>query len=134
MAQNNDLTQSLESAQVHRGLEINSLGDDIILILILGYVCYSTITSGSSQHSAGVLFGLYAAQSRHHVGALVGLARPNKAPIPQTETWNTINKWIFGSFYKVKPPPHKRKAPLLQTLTGDGSDAAASERSHLDAV
>jgi len=30
--------------------------DDIILILIVGYVCYSTIIGGSSQNSAAVLF------------------------------------------------------------------------------
>jgi len=52
VAHNSDLmTYSLASAQVHRGLEINSSRDDIILILIVGYVCYSTITGGSSQHS-----------------------------------------------------------------------------------
>ena len=29
-------------------------------------------------------------------GALVGLSPPNKAPSPQIETWNTINKGSFG--------------------------------------
>jgi len=35
---------------------MNSSRDDIILILIVGYVCYVTITGGSSQHSVVVLF------------------------------------------------------------------------------
>jgi len=60
---NNDLTQSLASVQVHGGLEINSSCDDIIRIFIVGYVCYSTVTGGSSQHSAVVLFDLYVAAS-----------------------------------------------------------------------
>jgi len=47
------MTQSLASAQVHKGLEINNSCDGIILILIVGYVCYITITGGSSQHIAG---------------------------------------------------------------------------------
>jgi len=47
VAHNNDLA----SAQVHRGLEINSSRDGIMPILIVGYVCYSRITVGSSQHS-----------------------------------------------------------------------------------
>jgi len=37
--------------------------DDIILILIVTYVCYSTIAGGSSQHSAVVLFNVYVAES-----------------------------------------------------------------------
>jgi len=45
--------------------------DDIILILIVGYVCYSTITGGSSQHSAVVLFSVYvAASERSYVDAV----------------------------------------------------------------
>jgi len=35
----------------------------MILILIAGYVCHSTITGGSSQHSAVALFSLYIAAS-----------------------------------------------------------------------
>jgi len=71
VAHNNDLTQSLALAQVHRGLEINSSRDDSILILIVGYVCYSTITGGSSQHSAIALFNFYAAASeRSHLDAV----------------------------------------------------------------
>jgi len=70
VAHNKDLTSSLASAQVHRGLEIDSSRDNIILILILGYDCYITITGGSSQHSAVVLFDLYAAASeRSHLDA-----------------------------------------------------------------
>ena len=34
-----------------------------MLILLVGWVCYSTITGGSSQHSAVVLFDLYVATS-----------------------------------------------------------------------
>jgi len=34
-----------------------------MLILIVGYVCYITITSGSSQHSAVAPFNLYVAAS-----------------------------------------------------------------------
>jgi len=49
------MAQSLALAQVHKGLEINNPCDDIILILIVGYVCDITITGGSSQHSAVVL-------------------------------------------------------------------------------
>jgi len=49
----------MEPAKVHKGLEINNSCDGIILILIVGYVCYITITGGSSQHSALVLFDLY---------------------------------------------------------------------------
>ena len=63
MAHDNDLA----SAQVHRGLEINSSRDEIILILIVGYVCYSTIADGSGQHSAVVLFDVYAAASERIV-------------------------------------------------------------------
>ena len=43
--------------------EIDSSRDDIILILIVGYVCYITITGGSSQHSAVALFNLHVAAS-----------------------------------------------------------------------
>jgi len=54
-----------------RGFEINSPRDDIILILIVGYLCYNTITDGSSQHCAVVLFDLYvAASERSHVDAV----------------------------------------------------------------
>jgi len=49
----------ITSAQIPRGLEINSSHDDIILIFILGYVCYSTITGGSSQHGAVVLLPVW---------------------------------------------------------------------------
>jgi len=57
--------------QVHRGLEINSPRDDIILILTVGFVCYITITGGSSQHCAAVLFDLYvAASERSHLDAV----------------------------------------------------------------
>jgi len=62
VAHNKDMTWSLTSAQLHRGLEINSSRDDIILILIVGHVCYNTITGDSSQHSAMVLFDLYVQQ------------------------------------------------------------------------
>jgi len=58
-------------AQVHRGLEIKSSCDDIILILIVRYVCYITVTGGSSQHSAVALFNLYvAASDRTHLDAV----------------------------------------------------------------
>ena len=70
MAHNSDLTKSLASAQVpvHQRLEINSSGDDIILILTEGYVYYSTITGGSSQRRAVVLFNLcVAASERSHL-------------------------------------------------------------------
>jgi len=53
--------------QVHRGLEIDGSRDDIILILIVGYVCYITITGGSSEHSAVALSNLHAAASEHIV-------------------------------------------------------------------
>ena len=52
---------------MHRGLEIVSSRDDIILILTVGYVCYITITGGSSQHSAVALFNLYVAASERIV-------------------------------------------------------------------
>jgi len=40
-------------------------------ILIVGYVCYITITGGSSQHSAVVLCNLYvAASERSHLDAV----------------------------------------------------------------
>jgi len=55
------------SAQVHRGLEIKSWRDDIILILIVVNVCYITITGGSSQHSVVALFDLYVAASERIV-------------------------------------------------------------------
>jgi len=71
VAHNNDLMSPLASAQVHRGLEISSSRDDIILILTVGYVCYITITGGSSQHSAVGLFDLYvAASERSHLDAV----------------------------------------------------------------
>jgi len=42
-----------------------------MLILIVGYDCYSTITGGSSQHNAVVLFDLYvAASERSHLNAV----------------------------------------------------------------
>ena len=56
-------TSTVAPAQVHRGLEIKSSCDDIILILIVRYVCYSTITGASSQHGALALFNLYVAAS-----------------------------------------------------------------------
>jgi len=46
---------------------MKSSRDNIILILIVGYVCYSTITGGSSQHSAVALFNLYVAASERIV-------------------------------------------------------------------
>jgi len=45
----------ITSAQIPRGLEVNSSRDDTILIFIVGYLCYSTITGGSYQHGAVVL-------------------------------------------------------------------------------
>jgi len=39
----------------------------MILIRIVGYVIYITITGGSSQHSAVALFNLYVAASRRIV-------------------------------------------------------------------
>jgi len=41
---------------------MNSSGDDIILLLTVGYVCYNTITCGSGQHSAVALFNLCLSQ------------------------------------------------------------------------
>jgi len=65
------MTQSLASAQVHEELEINNSCEGIILIFIVGYVCYITITGGSNQHSAVVLFDLYvAASERSHLDAV----------------------------------------------------------------
>jgi len=56
---------------MHRGFEIKSSCDDIIRILIVRYVCYITITSGSNQHSAVALFNLYvAATDRAHLDAV----------------------------------------------------------------
>ena len=55
VAHNNHTTQSLASARVHQGLEISNSCDGVILILIVGYVCYITITGGSSRHSASVV-------------------------------------------------------------------------------
>ena len=61
----------MASAQVHRGLEINSSHDDIILTLIVFCVCYRTIDGGSSQHGAVALFDLYvAASERSHLDAV----------------------------------------------------------------
>jgi len=71
VAHNNDLTLSLASALVYRRHEVDSSGDDTILILIVGYVCYITITGGSSQHSAVALCNLYvAASERSHLDAV----------------------------------------------------------------
>jgi len=43
----------------------------MILILIVGYVCYITITGGSSQHSAEELFNLHVtASERSHLDAV----------------------------------------------------------------
>jgi len=43
----------------------------MILTLTVVYVCYITITGGSSQHSAVVLFDLYVAVSeRRHLDAV----------------------------------------------------------------
>jgi len=61
----------LVCTQVHRGLEIDSSRDDIILILIGCYICYITITGGSSQHSAVALFDFHvAASERNHLDAV----------------------------------------------------------------
>jgi len=49
-------------------------------------------------------------------GAFGGLPIPNKAPSPQSETWNTINQLRFCQFLKCQAPPHKPKAPLLKTF------------------
>jgi len=57
----------MASAPVHRELEIDSSRDDIMIILIVGYVCYITITGGSSQHSAVALFNLYVVASERIV-------------------------------------------------------------------
>jgi len=47
---------------------MKSSHDDIILILTVGYVCYSTTTGGSSQHSVVALFNLYvSASERSHL-------------------------------------------------------------------
>jgi len=71
VAHNSDTTWSLTSAQLHRGLEIKSSRDDIILILIVGHLCYNTITGDSSQHSAVMLFDFYvAASERSHLDAV----------------------------------------------------------------
>ena len=56
--QRSDVVTGIGAAQINQGLEINSSGDDIILILIVGDVCYNTITCGISQHSAVALFKL----------------------------------------------------------------------------
>ena len=67
----NDFTWSLAPAQIHRGLEINSSCDDIIRTLIAGYVCYITVTGGSSLNSAVMVFDLYvAASERSHLYAV----------------------------------------------------------------
>jgi len=42
---------------------MKSSRDDKRLILTVGYVYYSTITGGSSQHSAVALFNVYVAAS-----------------------------------------------------------------------
>jgi len=43
----------------------------MILILTVGYVCYITITGGSTQHSAVVLLSSYvAASDRSHLDAV----------------------------------------------------------------
>jgi len=43
----------------------------MILILIVGHLCYNTITGDSSQHSAVVLFDFYvAASERSHLDAV----------------------------------------------------------------
>jgi len=50
---------------------MNSSCDDTICILIVGYICYSAITSGRSQHSAVVLFDFHvAASERSHLDAV----------------------------------------------------------------
>jgi len=47
----------------------NNSRDDVMLLTV-GYVCYITITGGSSQHGAVVLFDLYvAASERSHLDA-----------------------------------------------------------------
>jgi len=63
------VNQSLSHTYIYEetSLEIDSSRDDIILILIVGYVCYITIASGSSQHSAVALFNLYVAASERIV-------------------------------------------------------------------
>ena len=48
-------------------------------------------------------------------GALVGISPPNKAPSPKIEIWNFMNQCNFANL-NVKPPLHKRKAPLLTTF------------------
>jgi len=48
---------------------MKSSRDDIILILIVRYVCCITITGVSSQHSAVALFNLYVAASESIVSS-----------------------------------------------------------------
>ena len=64
-------------------------------------------------------------QSRRHRGALVGLARPNKAPSPPNWNLKHHKSVEFLSIFIVKPPlherkapPYNRKAPLLMTFWG----------------
>jgi len=56
------------------------------------------------------------AQSRRHGWALVGVALPSKASIPQIESRNTTNQWSFCQFLECQAAPHKSKAPLLKTF------------------
>jgi len=46
-----------------------------------------------------------------HGGALVGAAPQTKLQAPQNWNVKTINKWIFGKFYNVKPPRTNAKPP-----------------------
>jgi len=62
-------------------------------------------------------------QSRRHGGAFVGLASPNKTPRPPNWNLEHYKSVEFLSILNIKPPsinakppPHKRKAPLLTTF------------------
>jgi len=66
----------------------------------------------------------HSAQSRRHEVSLVGLDPQTKLQAPKLKHETLYISGLFVSFYNAKPPPHKRKAPLLK-LSSSGSESAA---------
>ena len=79
---------------------MKSSRDDIILILIVGYVCYSTITGGNRQHSAVALFNVYVAASER-MGAIWWGTRFRVPPLLQTGGHNMPARLITLHHVKI---------------------------------
>jgi len=75
------------------------------------HCCISVIMRSSGSHNADPAYFIVLTppQSRRHGGHFGGLA-------PQTELWNTINRWSFYQISECQAPLNKRKASLVKTF------------------